>query len=251
MKTIGTLAVAILCLANTGSMAKDMPGVEAYRQTLGAAPAPEMPILAARLVKEAGARDREATTVTVIKAALAVNPAAASLVVGAIARAVPEMASVAAETAALEQPKQAGTIAKAASAAAPAKAGRVVSAVCGVVPRQYRSVAVAAAEGAPTAGKDILRSVGAVRPELKPYIEREVAGYGLTVPPVGTTLDLAAMAQAKNAYTTEAGAVAATDPAPASPGGLPAIPPVVTPGHSAPQSNDPGGPIGGRNYARP
>jgi hypothetical protein len=40
-------------------------------------------------------------------------------------------------------------------------------------------------------GKDILKSVGAAIPELKPHIEKELAGYGLTLPPVANTLDLA------------------------------------------------------------
>ncbi len=243
MKTIAAIALA-LGLVGFSSYAKDT--ANSYKQTLSAAPQAELPAVAARLVKDAKFRVREAATVDVVKAACAVNPAAAPLVVGAIARAVPEMAAVAAGTAAAEQPKQVEAITKAATAAAPARAGKIVAAVSGAVPGSYRTVAVAAAQAAPTAGKDILKSVGTSNPELKPYIDRELAGYGLSLPPVAVTLDQAATAQAKSIV---AGPTPATTTLPTrgfNPG-PPLVPPSATQSNAVPNAD----PTPGRNYARP
>ena len=91
----------------------------------------------------------------VVKGAVGINPAAAPAIVGAIARAVPDMASVAAGAAAAEQPKQASAIAKAAAAAAPSKAGKIVTAVCRAVPNEYRNIAVAVSQVVPASGKEI------------------------------------------------------------------------------------------------
>ena len=147
---------------------------------------------AADLVSQAKARDRKATTINVVKAALGINPAAAPAIVGAIARAVPEMAAVAAGAAAAEQPKQAAAIAKAAAAAAPSQAGAIVGAVCRAVPNQYQAIAIAVSQAAPDAGQEIINALTSAVPGLKPSIEKVLAGYGGTVPSVAVTLDQAA-----------------------------------------------------------
>lgn len=190
MKVIGCLTLAAVCLGGLHTHGKDTPS-PSYTEVLSAAPAAELPAAAAAVIKSAKVREREATTTQVVKAGVALNPAAAAPLAGAIAKAVPDMAAAAAGAAAAEQPKQACAIARAAAAGAPAKAGKIVAAVCRVVPDQYRSVAVAVAEVAPTAGKDIVKSVGTAVPELKPYIESSMASYGLGVLPVGATLDQA------------------------------------------------------------
>ena len=133
-------------------------------------------------------------TRAVVQAAVGLDPAAAAPIAGAVAKAVPEMAALASATAAKQQPKLACAIARAAAAAAPAKAGKIVAAVCQVVPGQYRAVAVAVAEVAPTCGKDILGGVAQAVPDLKPFIETKVSGYGLGLVPVGATLDQAGVA---------------------------------------------------------
>jgi hypothetical protein len=191
MKLIGTLVLSALCLNGLYSFGKDTPTAKPYSETLGAAPAAELPAAAASLVKAAKVRDRETITPEVVKAGVKLNPAAAAPIVGAIAKAVPDMAGLAAATAAAEQPKQASAIARAAAAAAPAKAGKIVAAVCQAVPNQYRAVAVAVAEVVPTSGKEIVKSVGTAVPELKPYIDAQMTGSGLGVFPVGVTLDQA------------------------------------------------------------
>ena len=116
---------------------------------------------------------------------------------------MPEMASIAAGTAAGEQPKQAAAIAKAAAAAAPLQAGAIAEAVCRAVPEEYRSIAVAVSQAAPDASKDIVNAVSAALPDLQPSLQKVLAGYGGRVVSVSDTLDQAAT-------------VAQTTPAPAT-----------------------------------
>lgn len=246
-RSFAACAVGSLCLFAVTATAQDaLPG---KYPTLTASTPAELPPTAAGIIRDAKARDRVAVTTDVVKQSLAINPAAAPVIVGAIARAVPDMAATAAAVAAAEQPAQAELISRAAAAAAPSKAGKIVAAVCTAVPNQYRTVAVAAAEAAPTASKDILRSVGLSVPALKPYIDKEIAGYGASIPSVPKTLDQVGVTWAK----ANPGMVAGGPVNPPADGGVHNPPPVHhpgTPGNSPPPMGG-GTPGAGRNYARP
>jgi hypothetical protein len=250
--TVILLSVALL--AGGGSFANDAPKANSFNQALAAVPAAELPAKAADLILHSRSRERQATTVNVVKSAVGMNPAAAPAIVGAIARAVPDMASVAAGAAAAEQPKQAAAIAKAAAAAAPSKAGKIVAAVCRAVPNEYRNIAAAVAQVVPGAGKEIVNAVAAALPGLKPAIESTLAGYGGNVMSVTDTLDRAAMVPP--ASVASGAAVPAIPPL----GGVPmargagvgppyhnltTTPTNVTSGTSGEV------PTGGRNYAAP
>ena len=262
MKLITAIAVTLIGLGPFNCLAQETPGVNPFKATLSAVPSAELPAKAAELVKSAKSREREATTINVVKAAVTLNPGAAAPTVGAIARAVPEMAALAAATAAAGQPRQAGAIARAAAASAPSKVAKIVAAVCQAVPNDYRSVATSVAQVSPTSAREILKSVETAVPELKPYIDRELAGYGLTVPPVAETLDQAQTAltrvnQAMAAQGSPAGVAAGPTAAPSTApvmrgasGGPPYIPPADVGSRSPPPA---GGDTtsGGRNYSRP
>jgi hypothetical protein len=182
MKSAAIFALGLgLVFSSFGS---DAPSVNAFTETLSRGPWADLPLRTVGLVRHAKARDRQATTVTAVKAALGLNPAAATAVVGAIARAVPDMAAVAAQTAATEQPKQAPEIALAAAAGARSAAADIVVGVCRAVPAQYEAVAVAVSEVVPRSGKEILRGVTIALPELKVRIDQVVAGYNGNVPSV-------------------------------------------------------------------
>jgi hypothetical protein len=189
MKTIVTIALSVAFLVVCNSFGKDAPKANPFNEILSAASTVELPATAADLVLHAKARDRSATTLNVVKGAVGINPAAAPAIVSAVARAVPDMASVAAGAAAAEQPKQASAIAKAAAAAAPSQAGKIVAAVCRVVPKEYRNVAVAVSQVVPSAGEEILRAVASVLPDLEPSIDMALAGYVGSVVSVAATLD--------------------------------------------------------------
>src|SRR5437867_391848 len=137
MKHLAILTLGAFCLGGVDSFAKDAPPATPLTETLASVSAAELPAKIAALVKEAKSRDRRTTTITVVKAAVGIRPAAALAIVGAVARAVPEMTPDAAGTAAAEQPKLVGMIAKAAAAAAPSQAGKIVVAVCRAVPNEY------------------------------------------------------------------------------------------------------------------
>jgi len=262
MKKIIVVALSVAWLASSSSFGKDAPKANSYQEVLTAVPSAELPAKAADLVLHAKSRERQATTINVVKAAVAVNPAAAPAIVGAIARAVPDMAATAAGTAAAQQPKQASAVAKAAAAAAPAQAGKIVTAVCRAVPNEYRNIAVAVAQVNPGAGKEIVSAVAAARPDLKPSLEQTLAVYGGSPVSVAATLDRAASVPSVSA-SADVGAVTPLAPAPAAPAtaasaprargpavGPPYIPLTTTPTNVTPSTSG-DIPTGGRDYARP
>jgi len=246
MKTIALLALSAFCLGNLNSLAADDPKANPYKQTLAAVPAAELPAKAADLVSAAKRTEREVTTISVVRAAVQLNPAAAPAIVGAVSHAVTEMAPFAARAAVAEQPKLAVSITRAAAAATPKKVGKVVAAVCRAVPSDYRSVAVAAAEAVPGSGKEILDAVTSVLPELQPSFDAAVASYNGLVPSVADVID-SAKVSAPSTSSDNGGPTA-------FPRG-PAIGPPYLPFSGAPANVTPatGGqvPTGGRNYAAP
>ena len=249
MRIITSIAISVALLGACNAFGKDAPKAKPFNQVLTAVPAAELPAKAADLVSQAKPRDRQTTTIEVVKAAVGINPAAAPAVVGAIARAVPDMAAIAAGTAAAEQPKQANAIAKAAAAAAPAKAGKIVTAVCRAVPNEYRSIAVTVSQVTPSAGNEIVRGVAAAVPTLKPQIERTLAANGYaSVVSVAGTLDQAAtvVASAADPVTDVARAPMVRGPAV----GPPYIPLTGTPTNVTSGTSGEV-PEGGRNYAQP
>ena len=252
MKRIASMTLSVAFLAASLSFGKDAPKANPFSQALTSVPAAELPAKAADLVLHARPAEREATTLNVVKGAVGLNPAAAPAIVGAIARAVPEMAAVAAGAAAAEQPKQANAIAKAAAAVAPSQASAIVAAVCRAVPKEYRAIAVAVSQAAPGAGKEIVRGVETALPALKPSIEQALAGYGGNVVSVGETL-----AQAAQIAQGGSGAVAGASPGVGGPlrtrgpaVGPPYIP-LTTPPTNVTSGTSGQVPTGGRNYAAP
>ena len=224
MQHLAIIGLSLVCLGASSSLAKDASN--SLKKTLSSVPAAELPAKAAQLIADSKVRDREPTTINVVKVAVGMNPAAATAIVGAIARAVVLMAHVAAGTAAEEQPKQACAIAKAAAAAAPSQAGQIVLAVCRAAPNDYRCIAIAVSQAAPGSNKDILNAVACARPELRSEIEKALENSGTSAVSVATTLD---QATAPLAQTGPGRHPTGTPPGPPiglPPGGDGRIPPV-------------------------
>jgi hypothetical protein len=190
-----TQGIYLLAFLASGLALEEPPNAAHWKKVLSAVPAPELPAVAAAQVKQTIIAERQVVTVAIVEAAVEINPAAAPLVVGAIAREVPEMAAVAAATAAAKQPAQSGAICKAAVSVTPALGANIVCAMCKAVPECYPTVAVSAAEVTPAATKEILRSVGTARPLLAPQLAREIANYDREMPPVALVLNRAAAHQ--------------------------------------------------------
>ncbi|HEX3988333.1 MAG TPA: hypothetical protein VHZ30_02805 [Verrucomicrobiae bacterium] len=185
-------AVIFVCAGlAVSAFAGDVPSVNQLTETLSSGPWAELPVRVVSVVRHAKAKDRKETTIAAIKAALGLNPAAASAIVGSVARSVPDMAAVAAEAAAGEQNKQAPEIALAAAAANHAAVADIVAGVCHAVPKQYESIAVAASMAAPDSGKEILLAVGKAEPDMKSPIDQVMADYNGYVPSVAFVLDRA------------------------------------------------------------
>ena len=243
MKTIVIIAVSVACLGGWNSFGKDAPKANPFNEILSTAPAVELPAKTADLVLQAKARDRHSVTLNAVKGAVGINPNASPAIVGAVARSVPEMASVAAGAAAAEQPKQASAIAKAAAVAAPSEAGKIVAAVCRAAPKEYRNVAVAVSEVVPNQGEEILRAVATAVPELKVAIEKAMLGNGEKLMSVTQVLD-------------QAGVIAVPTVASAAPMARgPTVGPAYVPLTTTPANVTPGTsgqvPPGHRNYATP
>ena len=213
MNKTARVAISLALMVASISLAEGATKANPFKQVLAAVPAAEMPAKAADLISRSKSRDRASTTVDVIVAAIAINPAAAPSIVGAIARSTPYMASVAAGIAAAEQPKQAAAIAKAAAAAAPSQARKIVMAVCRAVPNDHRSIALAVSQVVPTASKEILNAITSCMPELKPYIEQSLLAHGGNSSVLSIVLDDAAkMAQTGSGTRTASATLSRTVP---------------------------------------
>ena len=244
MKTLIVIALFGLSQCSWTALSAETTKHDPIKEALTQAPAAEIPARAADIVKSAKSRDRESVTAEVVRVALALNPGIAPAIVNAIAKAVPEMASIAAGTATQCQPKRAAEIVKAAAAAAPAKVDKIVSAVCGVVPGEYRYIALAAAQAVPGSVKEILRAVVAAIPELKPSINKVLLTYQGNPPSMVVVLDTARPAGKESPDLFSSPIVRGPTLAP------PYIPPSQTSTNVTPSTSGTV-PRGGRNYSAP
>jgi hypothetical protein len=235
----------MVCLVEAQLMAVEPLDTTVFTTALRSAPAAELPAVAGLLVKASPPRHRTETATNVVGAAVGLNPAATPAIVGAVVRTAPETAAAVATTAARQQPALTVAIATAAAGVAPTRVAEIVVAVCRVTPAEYRSVALAAARAAPSMNKEILKAIGDVKPELKEFIENEIARHHTSEPSVVHCLGQAELAQARGAA---ARATPGTSAGPTPQVGGPMIPPGQI-GPKPPRGD--ANPPGGRNYARP
>ena len=254
MKTTTLISCLTLTLALGGGanlMGGEVTVPNPYLGTLSATVSAELQAKAADLVSKSDTKNRQQVTVAVVKAAVGLNPAAASAVVGTISQSSPDMASVAAATAVALVPGQAEAIARAAAAAAPKQSGDIVQAICRVLPAACEKVADAVAEVAPGAGKDILAGVVLAIPSLKAPVSLALQQGGGNAVSVPNILHAALSASLASQPAGVVGSAGLINPAGIIPtGGAPYVPPSGSPANLDPGS---GGtvPTGGRGYASP
>jgi hypothetical protein len=199
-----------------------------YRILLGEVPPAEIPAKAAQIVKLEDSKAQKAATVAVVQAASARKSAAALSVVGAISRGVPEMAPVAAATAAEAQPRFAWAFARTAALAAPGQASEVVFQVASAATEEALSIATAVTLAVPDSAEASIAALGRAVPSLQPHLaEAMLLSEGRDVSP-SAIIALAGKLSA-------AAPVAVTDP-------LPEISPPVPPNVGPPFVNPPGNP---------
>ena len=223
---------SILLLTLVAALSQILPAIADptpdYQTLLGEVPPAEMPAKAAQIIKLENSKAQKATTVAVVKAASARKSAAVLSVVGAISRSVPEMAPVAAATAAEAQPRFAWAFARTAALAAPGQASEVVFQVASAVPDEALSVATAVALAVPDSADASVAALGRAVPGLQPYLaEAILLSEGRDVSP-------SAIIALAGKLSAEA-PVAVTDP-------LPEISPPVPPTVGPPFVNPPGNP---------
>lgn len=254
MKTTTLISCLTLALALGGGfnlIAGEAIVPNPYLGTLSSTVSAELPAKAADLVSKADAKNRQQATISVVKAAVGLNPAAAAALVGTISQASPDMASVAAATAVALVPGQVEAIARAAAAAAPKQSGDIVQAICRVLPAACEKVADAVAEVAPGAGKDILAGVVLAVPSLKTPVDlalQQSSGKVVSVPEILHAALSASLASQPGGAVGSAGLITPSGIIPT--GGAPYVPPSGSPANLDPGS---GGtvPTGGRGYASP
>jgi hypothetical protein len=224
--TLMLLSCLIFCPKQTlGDVISTNQALEVLRRV----PALELPATAAELVAQAKFRDRKEIAVEVVRLAVRLNPTAAAAVVSAMGSVAPEFLADIAGTAVSERAEVLSQVVTAAVSVRPSAAHEIVIAVCHVAPREYPRAALAASCASAEASRQILKAVGEIEPELRPFIDVELARYSRLAPPVPICLERAERARARTRNT------------PPGSGGQPRPNP--------PRGNP--NPPGGRNYARP
>ncbi|MBN2506753.1 MAG: hypothetical protein JXQ71_08670 [Verrucomicrobia bacterium] len=253
MKKFICFAMSVLTAASISVQAKEEAQVNPYAASLSLVKPLDLPIQCARLVSQGEKSAQNTRAVQLVEAAVATHPTSTPAVVGAIARAVPELAAVAAARGCALQPKMTAAIVKAAASAAPNEAGRIVYSVCRALPYQYQTVANAASAAVPALGSEILGAITLAVPEMKPYVLEAAArarGDAATVPNVLASAATSA-GTTRVARLAESAVVASAMPVMPPPRvGLPFVPLSGTPGEITPDSSGEV-PEGGRDYATP
>lgn len=232
-----SIATAVEC-----SAADTVVGANAGVSVIGGASSRDLPAKAAALVAQADPVRQPSVTSEAVKAVLRVNPGAATLVVGSIAREVPAMAANAALAAASVNPYQVTAIARAAASAAPQKAGEIVKVLCRALPYSYRAIAETVSSVVPGATREILNAVVAAIPNLKATIaqvEAENQGSYLSVYSVLAQVG-DGMAAPVNSQSSGSRAFTSTT----TPNAPPVIPTIIIPSAGAPV------PAGGQTDAK-
>jgi hypothetical protein len=180
-----TFSLAVTVSANAGEKSTTNP----FFVVLQSTPSAELPAKAADLVLNADLKERQETTINVVKASVPLDPASVPAIVASIGSEVPGMAAIAVSTAVGLVPEKVVAIVRAAAAAAPSQAKQIVAAACRLCPNSYQKIAEAVAEVVPDANKEILLGLTQALPQLKSGIEQALAKNNGTVVSVASVLN--------------------------------------------------------------
>ncbi len=141
LTTIAAFFVALATFTMTSASALTSDQVQEIKAAVLGVPVPEMPAKATELVNKAEKKDRQAVAVTAVRAIALKHRSAAPLVISAVSKAAPELASAIAVAASEVSNEQASQIVRAAATSAPAQASEVIAAVSLAVPSQASKIA--------------------------------------------------------------------------------------------------------------
>src|SRR6266566_15507 len=148
---LAALLASLTCFATSPAQALTEKEVSTINNTIKEAPAADLPVKAAEMVKQSAKKDKEAVAVAVVRAAIAKKPASAVSVVSSVVKAAPSTAPTVAAAAAKLAPDQLEAIAVAAALAAPELADKIVAAIADVYPKAEERVAKAVMLAVPQA----------------------------------------------------------------------------------------------------
>jgi hypothetical protein len=152
---LGTLLAGLMCLAVSPARALTEKEVTTLNKAITGAPVADLANKAAELVKKAAKKEKEATALAVVRAAVAKSPANVVTVVSSVIKAAPATAPAVAAAAAKLLPDQIEAIAVAAALAAPDLADKIVAALAEVDPKSEEKIARAVIVAVPRAEASI------------------------------------------------------------------------------------------------
>ena len=152
---LAALLAAITCSAVSPAQALTEKETAGITKSIKDAPAAELAVKAAEFVTKATKKEKQATAVAVVRAAIAKNPASAVSVVSSVVKAAPATAPAVASAASRLAPDQIEAIAVAAALASPELADKVVAALADVDPKAQERVAKAVILAVPQAQASI------------------------------------------------------------------------------------------------
>jgi hypothetical protein len=129
MKRQLVMVALAAAIAAPSALAVTDAQLKAIKKNINGVPVPELPAKAAELVTQASKEDRETVAVTVVRAAIHKSRPSAPLVVAAVSKAAPEVASPVSRVAAELESGQADSISAAAVGAAPQSKSQIVNSV--------------------------------------------------------------------------------------------------------------------------
>jgi hypothetical protein len=171
MKPLTPIALAGL-LAAALPLAAAPANVDSLQKNFASVRIVELPGAVAATVSAAAPAERQAVAREATRAALAVSPSSAPMIVGAVARSVPAAAGEAAATAASLQPKERGKFVRAAIGAAPGEVASIVTALVKAKPSSVYIVGMNAVDAAPKSSASIASAIEASTPAFKTLLAR-------------------------------------------------------------------------------
>ena len=179
---VAAVLAAFTCFSVSPAQALTEKETAGITQSIKDAPAAELAVTAAEIVTQATKKEKEATAVAVVRAAITRNSASAVSVVSSVVKAAPATAPAVAAAAAKLAPDQIEAIACAAAVLAPELAEKIIAAVAEVDPKAEERVAKAVMLAVPQAEARI-------RQRKTGGSEANHLGETYTTLPPGTTLD--------------------------------------------------------------
>ena len=152
---LAALLGALTCSAISPVQALSEKETAGITKSIKDAPAAELAVKAAEIVTKATKKEKQATAVAVVRAAIAKNPASAVSVVSSVVKAAPATAPAVAAAAGRLAPDQIEAIAVAAALASPELADKVVTALSDVDPKAHERIAKAVILAVPQAQASI------------------------------------------------------------------------------------------------